>query len=227
MEIHLKANKLDLELPVIPESFEIQDQQNNETVTIYNSGEINLLGKTGLRTITLSTLWPRYKYSWSKRTSLRPYQAMKLLKSWKDNNVICQLFITDTDIRWNVSIEKMTYSESDATGDINYTLELKEYKTLKRRVTKITKTIKYTVKKGDTLKKIAYKYLGASKYSKKIYSQNKRAIEKALKNYVKKYNKKVKKYNRKHHKKKKKLKWKNSSRGKRLIVGTKLVIKGK
>lgn len=226
MEIHLKTNQLDLRLPVVPASFEVQDSQKNDTVTVHNTGEVNLLGRTGLRTISIQTMWPNRKYSWSDETQYKPYEAMKILKRWKDTNTTPVLYITDTDISWHVSIEEMSYSEDDVTGDLSYTLSLKEYKAVTRRITKKTTTVKYKVKKGDTLKKLAYKYLGASKYSKQIYKANKRAIENALKKYVKSYNKKIKKYNKKHAKKKKKLKWRNSANGKRLIKGTALVIKG-
>ena len=226
MEIHLKTKELDLRLPVVPPSIEVSDSQGNETAVIHNAGEVNLLGKTGLRTISIQSIWPKKQYYFSDSTPFSPYQAMKLLKRWKDTGTTPILYITNTDISWAVSIENMTYIEDDATGDLSYTLDLKEYKTINRRIEKRTTTIKYKVKKGDTLEKIAYKYLGASKYAKLIYKQNKNAIEKRLKAYVRAYNKKIRRYNKKHKRKKKLLKWKNSKKGKRLIKGTRLVIRG-
>lgn len=48
MEIHLFDSATDIQLPVLPESFELTDTQNNETVTVHSFGEVNLIGKRGL-----------------------------------------------------------------------------------------------------------------------------------------------------------------------------------
>ena len=235
MEIHLTTTEKDIQLPILPPSFEVQDKQNNEIVTIHTVGEVNLLGKSGLREISIGSIFPANDYSWQQiPAAMKPYDYVDNLKKWKDTGTIIELTITDTNINWNVTIEQLSYSEDDVTGDLNYTLQLKEYRTLTRvdKVAKSTKATttskpkktKYKIKKGDTLKKIAKKKMGASKYSTTIYKKNKKVIENAVKKYVKKYNKAVKKYNKKHAKKKKYLKWKNSKKGKRLIVGTVIVI---
>ena len=222
-------------MPILPPSFEVQDKQNNESVTIHTVGEVNLLGMSGLREISISTLYPANDYEWQQTpTEMKPYDFVDELKKWKDTRTIIELTVTDTNINWDITIEQLTFSEDDVTGDLNYTLQLKEYRTL-TRVDKVAKSTgskssnkskkkKYKIKKGDTLKKIAKKKMGASKYSKTIYKKNKKVIEAALKKYVKKYNKAVKKYNKKHSKKKKYLKWKNSKKGKRLIPGTVIII---
>ena len=72
----------------------------------------------------------------------------------------------------------------------------------------------YTVKKGDTLKKIAKKYLGSASKSKDLYKKNKKVIENAFKKWKKEQNKK----------KKGSVKAKNSQNGKYLVKGTKLVL---
>ena len=68
MEIHLKTKELDLRLPVVPSSIEVSDSQGNETAVIHNTGEVNLLGKTGLRTISIQSIWPKRKYYFSGST---------------------------------------------------------------------------------------------------------------------------------------------------------------
>ena len=84
------------------------------------------------------------------------------------------------------TIESFSYGEQDATGDIYFTVLLKEYKkitvkkaskknTSKRSTKKSTKK-KHTVKKGDTLWKIAKKYYGKGSKYKKIYNANKKKI---------------------------------------------------
>ena len=45
-------------LPVNPLSFEISQGQVNQTVTLLNMGEVNLLGNRGLITVSFSSLFP-------------------------------------------------------------------------------------------------------------------------------------------------------------------------
>lgn len=219
MEIHLVTAEKDLRIPQLPESFEVSDSQNNETVVLHTVGEINLVGKPGLRTVDISSTFPLVINTRCDVEPEPPYDYIKQLKMWKDSGTIVTLHITEGEsdsVTWDATIEELKHSRDDATGDVSYTINLKEYRQLERRVTKKTSTTKYKVKSGDTLKKLAYKYLGATKYSSVIYTQNKNAIEKAAKAYIKKYNKEHPK---------KKLKWKTSEKGKHLIKGTNLVIK--
>lgn len=226
MEIHISTSIKDIRLPVLPESFEVSDKQNNEVVTVQTTGEVNLIGKTGLRTVDITSIFPAQEYLWSDvHDAEKPYEYINQLKAWKDAGTILSLHVTDTNISWNVSIEELKYSENDATGDVNYTISFKEYRSVAGRITKKTATTKYTVKSKDTLKKLAYKYLGATKYSSTIYTQNKNAIEKAWTKYRNKKNKEIKAYNRKHSKKKALIKDKTSKKGAHLVKGTKLVIK--
>lgn len=240
MKIVLTTTERSIELPVLPAKIEVQSGQNNETVTIHTVGEVNLLGKSGLKTIELSSFFPNQDYIFANNSGrLEPYTYIDILTEWKEKNVIIELTITDTNINFDTTIESLSYSEDDVTGDVNYTISLKEYRSLTRpdRSDKSVKSgsgsagsgskVKYKVKKGDTLKKIAKKYMGKTSYSKKLYTINKKAIESALKKYVKKENKKIKKYNKTHTPKKKLITWKTSKKGKHLIPGTVLVIPAK
>lgn len=231
MEIHLvNINRAaDLQLPVLPSTFEVQDKQNNETVTVHTIGEVTLLGKTGLRTVSLESHFPARKplyLSGAFHDDPYTYYVDKL-KKWKDAGDILEIHVTLTNIDWQCTINEFNFSEEGGSGDIKYTIALTEYKSPAGRVKKKTTTIKYTVRKKDTLKSIAKKYLGKTSYSKSIYSQNKSVIEKAWKKYAKKRNKAIQAYNKKHPRKKKKLLKLSSNKGKRLAAGTKLVIKQK
>lgn len=122
--------------------------------------------------------------------------------------------ITDTDINMTCTMEEMKYSQNDTTGDVNYTLSIKEYRNPEKRIAKKTTKTKYKVKTGDTLAKIAYKHLGKTSYKSTIYDQNKRAIEAAFK----KHQKVLKKAG------KAQVKSKTSKKGKYLYKGTILYI---
>jgi hypothetical protein len=52
-------NEERLRLPVIPSSFEISIPHQNTTVNITNLGEINLIGKPGLATMTIESFFSK------------------------------------------------------------------------------------------------------------------------------------------------------------------------
>ena len=201
-----------IQLPVVPASFMIGDGQNNVVVNITSLGEANLPGKKALRELTLNSFFPNQDYGFlvCKRKS-NPYDYIEWLRKRKNNGTVMRVIITGADINFTCLIEKLEYGEDDASGDVNYSIALKEYvklvssekkssggkSTSSGRSKKATPKT-YTVKKGDTLKKIAKKYLGSASKSKSLYKKNK--------------------------KKKGSVKAKNSQNGKYLIKGTKLVL---
>ena len=244
MEIHLRYDKTDLQLPQLPPSFEVQGQGGNQSVTVNAIGEVTLIGKPQLQTIEIQSVFPvAAKKGVTIAKPKAPYSYVKTLKAWKDKGCIITVIITQTDISMQATIESFSYGENSegAPGDVTYTLSLKQYKphpvpktssssTGKSKTTARTSTPKikpgttYKTKKGDTLAKIAKAAYGKTKYKKKLYKKNKKAIEKAWKKYAKKQNKAIKKWNKKHPNNKKKLLPKTSGKGKRIAPGTKIVI---
>lgn len=197
MQIWLKKNGSGFRLPVLPPSIEVTSPQLNETVTLVTGGERTLIGKKGLRTITLQSFFPAQNYDFCQfKVTKKPYEYMKKLESWKGS--ILTLTITGTNINFSCTIESLTYGENDGTKDVNYSMELKEYIPLKpsrtkekqienkfmdtfsafkgERETKEVKTKTYVVKKGDTLTSIAKKETGKSSNWRAIYNQNKEVI---------------------------------------------------
>lgn len=241
MEIHLRYGDVDLELPVLPQSIELSSDSGNEQTTIHTTGEITLIGKPKLSQITIESTFPASRRTYQNVAELRPpYEYVDLLKEWKDSGCVLRLIITSTNITTLCTIETLSYGEEDATGDVEYKMDLKEYRehpmdasnvpsnttSSRSGASSSAKSGKtYTVKKGDTLKKIAKKKMGKTKYSKKLYKANKKVIEAAWKKYRKKRNKEIKRWNKKHpNNKKKLLKDTTSKKGKHLVVGTKLTI---
>lgn len=99
------------------------------------------------------------------------------------------------------TIESFSWGEQDATGDIYYTLSLKEYKRIKikkanitvetdppkQRETKAPETNsgkKYTVKSGDCLWNIAKKFYGNGAQYKKIVDANQQIFSKRSPNLI-------------------------------------------
>jgi LysM repeat protein len=195
MDIYIYQGKDIYRFAVLPSSIEIGTAQQNSTVNIINYGEINIIGKRNLRTLSLSSFFPNKNtdYTFVRYTNYaEPLAYVKKFQSWLGNPI--HLLVTDTDINMDMTIESFSYSKQDSTGDIYFTLELKEYKkpvlkaTTKkkvskkstkisrvdtRRITKKVDTMKYTVKKGDTIMSIAKKLTGDASNLYAIVNQNK------------------------------------------------------
>jgi nucleoid-associated protein YgaU len=191
MQIWLKQDKEKLRLPVLPSGFGVTNTQQNTTVNITAFGEINLIGKRGLKTLSLSSFFPNREYGFVQYMGFpKPYDCVELIESWMDNPI--QVTITGTNINLKMTIESFTYSEQDGTGDIYYTLDLKEYKkpaikvkqkvisktstkietASTKRVSKTVRSTTYIVKQGDNLSDIAKRLTGDSSNYIAISNQN-------------------------------------------------------
>ena len=194
MDYYLSFNNNEerLRLPVIPSSFEVLIPHQNTTINITNLGEINLIGKTGLSTMTIESFFPKQQYSFCLYKDFpQPYECIKMLLKWKESGRPIRVIVTETPINYAMAIESITYSEADGTGDVYFILGLKEYKFIKtsnvtttitangttlrvsetKRETKPTPN-EYVVKKGDTLWGIAKKITGEGSNYKAIAEKN-------------------------------------------------------
>lgn len=199
MNIHIKWNndKSKIQLPVLPESFEISATQNNSIVTIHDFGDINLLGVRSLYEITLDSFFPHMHYDFCKCKPKKPYEYIEKLCTLFEKNTVVHLIITTTNINRHFTISSFNYGEEDKVGDVKYTITLTEYRKPKvakkgkqsasktstkielakgARISKKTKSCTYKCKRGDTLQKVSKYLTGTSANWRAIYNQNKKKI---------------------------------------------------
>jgi LysM repeat protein len=195
LEVWLKQLDRVFRFPVLPPEYETTSESNNTQVVVNALGEINLLGKRKLKNISFSAMFPAQNYNFCQYTSFpTPQECVEIIEGMKQNGIV-KLIMTGTPINMDCTIESFSFGENDATKDINFTLEFKEYrkvtvKTSQRKET-LTKTIvpaattraakavtstTYTVVSGDNLSKIAKKLTGSSSNWNAIYNQNKSVI---------------------------------------------------
>lgn len=195
MEIWLKQDNKKFRFAVLPPEYELTSESNNTQVIVNSLGEINLIGKRKLKNISISSFFPKQKYSFCQYTSFpAPKESVKIIEEMKNNGIL-RLTMTGTPVNMECTIETFTWGENDGTKDINFTLEFKEYRKVKvktkkkkeplpKQVTpaatdrsaKEVKSTAYTVVSGDNLSKIAKNITGNSANWQAIYEQNKGVI---------------------------------------------------
>lgn len=194
MEIWLKQGTVNFRLAVLPSEYELTSESNNTQVNINALGEINLLGKQKLKSISLSSFFPKQKYNFCQYTFFpEPIESVRIIEEMKNKGVL-RLIMTGTPINMDCTIESFAWGENDGTKDINFVIELKEYRKIKmqavqsnaatnnivpavtQRIAKPVENTTYTVVKGDCLIGIAKKLTGTTANWKAIYLQNKDTI---------------------------------------------------
>ena len=154
--VTLSCDNSSIVLPVTPESFGVQVKNNNSVVNITNFGNYNMMGKTGLKSITISSFFPAQDYNFS---------------SGSDEPSI---------IDFDCLIDSFEYKEQDGTGDVYFTLVLTEY----RNIQESLPSDKLTGLKGR--KSALQKAIGDVSISISKGMSPMKAIKKAVKKSVKK-----------------------------------------
>lgn len=199
MQIWLKGGGSRVRIPVLPSEYSVSSEQDNTSVTVCNLGEVTLRGKCKLQQVSFSSFFPMYyDSSYCDVRSKKPIEMVKKIEKMKQAGSV-KLIITGV-LSMKVTIESFEWGENDGTGDIAYTLTMKEYRTVSipastlvkespsqpdqgssdsgtsgRDQPETTSTQSYTVKTGDTLSGIARKLTGSTNW-RAIYEQNKGVI---------------------------------------------------
>ncbi|WP_227437464.1 LysM peptidoglycan-binding domain-containing protein [Clostridioides sp. ES-S-0006-03] len=187
-----------LRFPVFPSSFEINSKAIVNTSNVLKLGEIAVFGGVGLRTTEISSFFPKNEASYCDYTGFpTPYDCVNKIQKWMNEGLILRYTITETNINMEVIVDSFKYEEKDCTGDVYFTLSLKEYKRI--QIPKVNtnndkisskldlpltkgfevknKQKTHRVGKGDSLWSLAKKYYGNGDLWKRIYDANKKLIK--------------------------------------------------
>lgn len=115
-----------VKLPVPPESYEVAVSSLHQKVNIQSLGELNMIGKTGLKTISFTTFLPNQDYIFANAVDTAEY--IKNIEELRTSTSACHLLIGGTTVDFDVTIDSFTYSESGGGGDITISLTFSEYK---------------------------------------------------------------------------------------------------
>ena len=126
----LKCNRDSVQFPVTPGSYEVETSGNNGTVNINALGTVNMIGKRGLNSIKFQSFFPNpdNQYSFSKDWGTSPYDYVDRIISMKNSGQPARLVISGTNVSTPVTIEEFAYSEKDGSGDVYFSIGLREYR---------------------------------------------------------------------------------------------------
>lgn len=132
MEFWLIQGTEKLQLPVPPASYSIKKSLNNSTVVVEGLGEVNFIGKPKLAEIpSIESFFPAQVYSFCQYSSFpTPKECTDLIEKWMASGKPIRYLVTGTSINTECSIEDFEYGEQDGTGDVYFTLTLKEHKVI-------------------------------------------------------------------------------------------------
>nr|WP_312578339.1 LysM peptidoglycan-binding domain-containing protein [Sedimentibacter sp.] len=185
-----EVSKINLRLPITPSTFSMTIGNKIETVNVTEIGDVNIVGTGTLAAIKLDSFFPKQNYNFKLPDTVsisENYDYINYFKNWKTNKTILRFIITQSNVNTEAVLESIEYSEKDSTGDIYYSINLREYRRLNapdksnentnstaRPVTNppAASDGKYTVQKGDTLWVIAKKYYGNGNLYTKIVKNN-------------------------------------------------------
>ena len=215
MEMYLKNDKHTFRFPILPSAINIQDYAIINDSNITGLGDVAIFGGRGLRGVEITSFFPnpKRKYKFVNYTDYpKQWDCVSKIRSWMHSGEVMRFIVTGTEINFPVRITDFSYSEQDGTGDIYFTINLKEYReikissskpakkttdnkarpntkdkntnTKKTSTTSKTKQTTYTVKSGDTLHDIAKKYYGKGSDYKKIIENNKSKYPSLAKNTI-------------------------------------------
>lgn len=199
-QMSLKLGNKIIRIPVLPEKLAVKSPGKNETATVLEMGEINIIRKRGLREISWSGLFPLHSAPYvTDRIQLDPMTYINDIQDFRKRKKPGRLSIygTDLDINMQVGIESFEYYErAGEVGDIYYSITLKEWKdysavsvSLPSVASSAPKTAPkaregtppeqktHTVVAGDCLWAIAQKYYGDGSRYPELYAKNKAIID--------------------------------------------------
>lgn len=118
-----------LQLPVAP-FFDIATGMQNEKLTLYELGEVNIKGTPKLKMTSLESFFPHLGHDYyfvQYPYSEDPYDTCKKLMDWMKDEKPLKLIITNTSISMPILIDDIQYGEQDGTRDVYFSLSVSEY----------------------------------------------------------------------------------------------------
>lgn len=131
-------NEVVMVFPVVNnEGVEIQSPQSNGTFDS-TQGEMNTIGPMGLRSVSISSIFPNREYPWIRpRASADGWRYVSLIEAGRRRYIPFRVILLDNNgsVILNIActVDNFAYHR-DRAGDVAYTLDLREYRFMTYKV---------------------------------------------------------------------------------------------
>ena len=197
-----KSTNRKIQFPSLPDKINISFATKYQSYTILDLREVAFPSGTAPCEVYWNSVFygpSRKDFSFLIRSWTDPQTMCNTLQEWYMKGEVIKLVVADTPINVDVTISNFEYAPFGGYGDYEYSIRFKEYNGDEVVVTKATvsntpttqpstpSTNKptYTVKPGDTLWGLAFKFWGSGLSWGKIFNANKSVITSTAKKYGK------------------------------------------
>lgn len=190
-----KNDREGFRIPVNPEAVTVKASGDGEEFDIAGTGKVNVPKSAMLEEYQFNSFFPARETHYSPVAFREPHYYIDNLKRWRKEKTPIRFMYVDGSFTVNelVTIEEFEYDETGGDADVNYTLNLKQYipfgpkkmkvvsKTPGKAVVKKpapprenTKAVPatYSLVAGDSLWKVAKKFLGDGARYREIANLN-------------------------------------------------------
>lgn len=118
-------------LPVNPESLKVSYQTDNQSENVVGIGNINMLRDRQLMDIEVSSFFAahaEYPFVLTKGVFQEPQFYIDYFNNIVTKKEPLRFIVTETEINLLVGIQSFEYSYKHGTSDVDFTLQLKEYR---------------------------------------------------------------------------------------------------
>lgn len=139
-----------IQLPVNPAELKLNYENDDQSQTIVNLGEINRLGNLKLVGVTIDSVFPKYKTTYlADDQPEEPDYYIDWIKKIQKAKGLIRLVVATTKISMCMTIASFNYGFEDGFDEeYKYTLELKQYREFEATKVTTSKKKKKKAKKG-------------------------------------------------------------------------------
>ena len=139
-----------IQLPVNPAELKLNYENDDQSQTVVNLGEVNRLGNLKLVGITIDSVFPKYKTTYlADDQPEEPDYYIDWIKKIQKAKGLIRLVVATTKISMCMTIASFNYGFEDGFDEeYKYTLELKQYREFEATKVTTSKKKKHKTKKG-------------------------------------------------------------------------------
>ena len=139
-----------IQLPVNPAELKLNYENDDQSETVVNLGEINRLGNIKLVGVTIDSVFPKYKTTYlADDQPEEPDYYIDWIKKIQKAKGLIRLVVATTKISMCMTIASFNYGFEDGFDEeYKYTLELKQYREFEATKVTTSKKKKKKAKKG-------------------------------------------------------------------------------